>query len=269
MNYYPHHIGDFNSATRHLSRTERSIYRDMIEMYYDTEQPLPLDRAALCRKLMARSDEESTAVEQVLSEFFTETEQGWANGRCDKEIEAYHKKLNDKSAAGKASAAARAANKAPLEPASNKESSTGVQQVLTYCSTNQEPRTSNQQPVTKNQERKEKAAQPAVALPEWLPLLNWNAYLEMRKEKKKIPTARAVELVLAELLKLMQSGQDIAAVLDKSTRNGWTDVYAIKPDQVRGVGSVVTDIDAINARNNAEAKRLLGIHDDGIRTING
>lgn len=154
MNYYPHHIGDFNSATRHLSRIERSVYRDMIEMYYDTEQALPLDRAALCRKLMARSEEESTAVEQVLNEFFTETEQGWTNSRCDKEIEAYHKKLNDKSAAGKASAAARAANKAPLEPASDKENSTGVEQVLDDCSTNQEPVTKNQEPIKRTAQPK-------------------------------------------------------------------------------------------------------------------
>ncbi|MCY3212700.1 DUF1376 domain-containing protein, partial [Acinetobacter baumannii] len=27
MNYYQHHIGDFNNATRHLSLIERAIYR--------------------------------------------------------------------------------------------------------------------------------------------------------------------------------------------------------------------------------------------------
>ncbi|MGE8450704.1 MAG: DUF1376 domain-containing protein, partial [Pseudomonadales bacterium] len=37
MNHYPHHIGDFNTATRHLSRLERAIYRDMRDMYCDTE----------------------------------------------------------------------------------------------------------------------------------------------------------------------------------------------------------------------------------------
>ena len=39
MNYYQHHIGDFNNATRHLSLVERAIYRDLLDMYYDTEQP--------------------------------------------------------------------------------------------------------------------------------------------------------------------------------------------------------------------------------------
>jgi uncharacterized protein YdaU (DUF1376 family) len=89
MKYYQHHIGDFDKATRHLTRLERSVYRDLIELYYDTEQPLTLDRAALCRKIIARSNEESTAVEQVLNEFFTETPTGWYHERCESEIEKY------------------------------------------------------------------------------------------------------------------------------------------------------------------------------------
>lgn len=40
MNYYQHHIGDFNNATRHLSLVERAIYRDLLDMYYDTEKPI-------------------------------------------------------------------------------------------------------------------------------------------------------------------------------------------------------------------------------------
>lgn len=89
MKYYQHHIGDFDRATRHLTRLERSVYRDLIELYYDTEQPLTLDRAALCRKIIARSNDESTAVEQVLNEFFTETPTGWYHERCESEIEKY------------------------------------------------------------------------------------------------------------------------------------------------------------------------------------
>ena len=111
MKFYPHHIGDFDHATRHLTRIERSIYRDLIDVYYDTEQPLSLDTAYLKRKIMATSEEESQAVEQVLKEFFIKTENGWFNGRCDTEIIAYRKNNSQKSMAGKASAAARASRK--------------------------------------------------------------------------------------------------------------------------------------------------------------
>ncbi len=157
MNYYPHHIGDFNSATRHLTRIERSVYRDLIELYYDTEEALTLDFNALCRLIIARSDEERTAVEQVLNEFFTQTEQGWFHSRCDEEIQKYHANRQAKSAAGKASAARRAQKtaKKPNTSASDVEHQfnsepTHVEQPLNECATNQEPITNNQEPEEKN-----------------------------------------------------------------------------------------------------------------------
>jgi uncharacterized protein YdaU (DUF1376 family) len=111
MNYYSHHIGDFDRATRHLTRIERSIYRDLLDVYYDTEQPLTLDLPALQRKVIARTNEEATAVEQVLSEFFTQTPAGWYHDRCEEELEAYRASNTQKSIAGKASAAKRASKR--------------------------------------------------------------------------------------------------------------------------------------------------------------
>lgn len=162
MNFYPHHIGDFNNATRHLTRIERSIYRDMIDLYYDTEEPLTLDIKALCRKLIARTDEESTAVEQVLNEFFTETEQGWHHSRCESEINAYRASITAKSAAGKASAAKREQErKERLEKLNG--SPTADQQPLDSVDSSVQL-TSNQEPVTSNQEpkREEKPSTPAA-----------------------------------------------------------------------------------------------------------
>jgi len=155
MNYYQFHIGDFNNATRHLSRLERSIYRDLIDLYYDTEEPLTNDITALCRKVIATTEQDRTAVQQVLNEYFTETENGWINDRCQDEIDKYHSNHNAKSAAGKASGAARRAKK-HTQPVDNKGNQTCVEQSLNGCSdsfeqkrTNQEPITSNQEPVTK------------------------------------------------------------------------------------------------------------------------
>lgn len=86
MNYYQHHIGDFNNATRHLTRIERSIYRDMMELYYDTEKPLPLDVAVICRKVMARNEEEKSAVLALLDEFFNPMPEGYRHDRCEQEL---------------------------------------------------------------------------------------------------------------------------------------------------------------------------------------
>ena len=107
MHYYPHNIGDFDKATRHLTRIERSVYRDMIEIYYDTESKLTLDIKSLCRIILARTDEEVTAVEQTLNEFFVPTADGWFHERCETEIEKYKANISQKAKAGIASALAR------------------------------------------------------------------------------------------------------------------------------------------------------------------
>jgi len=145
MHFYQHNIGDFDKATRHLSRVERSVYRDLIEFYYDSEQPLSLDIQSICRKIIAKSNEESTAVEQVLNEFFNETPLGWYHIRCEEELERYRCSTSQKSEAGKASAAKK---KEKLLHALN-GNSTSVEQTFNGASTKQEPLTNNQEPIVK------------------------------------------------------------------------------------------------------------------------
>ena len=102
MNHYPHHIWDFNNATRHLTRIERSIYRDLLDLYYDTEQPLMVDEKRLGRLIIACTPEEIDALYAVLNEFFTLEADGWHNARCDAELLKYRGMEKSASIAGKA-----------------------------------------------------------------------------------------------------------------------------------------------------------------------
>lgn len=86
MNYYKRHIGDYAAATRHLSLLEHGVYTMLLDTYYTSEKPLPLEIRAVQRLVGARTDDEREAVETILREFFTETEDGWHQGRCDEEI---------------------------------------------------------------------------------------------------------------------------------------------------------------------------------------
>lgn len=92
MNYYPFHIGDYLSATRHLSWEEDAAYRRMLDTYYTAERPLPLDERAVCRLVLATTDSQREAVRVVLSEFFERTAAGWVNHRADGEILAMQEK---------------------------------------------------------------------------------------------------------------------------------------------------------------------------------
>lgn len=88
MNFYAFHIGDYASATRHLSWEEDCAYRRLLDVYYTREEPLPDDLRAICRLTLATTPDQRAAVEVVLHEFFQQTEAGWISPRADREIDA-------------------------------------------------------------------------------------------------------------------------------------------------------------------------------------
>lgn len=84
VNFYPFHIGDYVSHTRHLSLLEDLAYRRLIDQYYLQEQALP-ESVEKCAKLIMMRDH-LDEVSAVLEEFFELTDAGWISTRCDKEI---------------------------------------------------------------------------------------------------------------------------------------------------------------------------------------
>lgn len=170
MNYYQHHIGDFNNATRHLSLVERAIYRDLLDMYYDTEKPIDASNLErLARRLQCTTEDQTAALKYVLEEFFTLQDGAYINNRCEREIAEFHGKRKQASEAGKASAKKRAEKKrqdpnggssnaeqsngdssTDVEDQSN-ENSTNVEAALNENLTDEQP-TINHKPLTINQE---------------------------------------------------------------------------------------------------------------------
>jgi uncharacterized protein YdaU (DUF1376 family) len=86
MHYYQFNIGDYNKHTMHLSPLEDITYRRLLDMYYDTEAPIPTDIPWVSRRLRI----EAGIVKAMLIEFFEYTENGYINRRADAEIAQYH-----------------------------------------------------------------------------------------------------------------------------------------------------------------------------------
>lgn len=212
MKHYPHHIRDFNQATRHLTRIERSVYRDLMDLYYDTEKMLTLDRKALCRLVLARSDEESTAVEQVLNEFFTETPNGWYHERCEAELEAYRANTSQKAMAGKASAEAKRLKKLQAQNGNT----TPVEQPLKSVGTDGNGTPTNHQPSTINQEPKKKTGRASAAAPVEKPAdvteQTWGDWLLLRKKKDAPVTLTVLNGARTECAKADMTLEDFLAL---------------------------------------------------------
>jgi uncharacterized protein YdaU (DUF1376 family) len=98
MNYYPFHIGDYASSTRHLTWDEDLAYRRLIDAYYTREAPIPIERRQVYRLVCASTDSQRQAVDAIIEEFFVLTEAGWVNPRCESDIEEINLKKSKASA---------------------------------------------------------------------------------------------------------------------------------------------------------------------------
>jgi uncharacterized protein YdaU (DUF1376 family) len=97
MIWYKFHIGDYISHTMHLDDAEDLAYRRLLDWYYMSEKPLPLDVALVARRI--RLDED--VVSPVLQEFFEKTKKGYVNARADDEIKAYNVRVDINRKVGK------------------------------------------------------------------------------------------------------------------------------------------------------------------------
>lgn len=215
MYYYQHNIGDFDKATRHLTRLERSIYRDLIELYYDTEMQLNADIKHLCRKILATSNEEATAVEQVLNEFFVKTPDGWYHDRCELEIEKYKFGISQRSEAGRRSAAARQEKR----ERALKGSSTSDERASNELATNQEPLNKKHKPSLKD---KSKILEiDFSSWPEEPSKEVFDAWIAMRKRVKASCSQLSMNTIGNELHIAVKSGLTVDYCLRIAEASGW------------------------------------------------
>lgn len=65
-----HNFGDWALETKHMTRTERSIYFDMRELYLTTGKPLTADLPTLQWRLACYTDDEKAALDRLLTDKF-------------------------------------------------------------------------------------------------------------------------------------------------------------------------------------------------------
>jgi len=189
MHYYPHHIGDYKSATAHLTNEEDLAYRRLLEMYYDTETFISLETQWVARRLRVGTD----ALEAVLKDFFVRTEEGWKHSRCDLVIREYHEMAEKNRRNGKLGGRPKSNKQGNKNPVGSQSDASG-NPVETHSKANQEPITK-----TKNQVR-ESATK--VACPPDVGQQVWEDWLQLRKTKKASVTETVVKGARSEAEKI-------------------------------------------------------------------
>lgn len=221
MHYYSFNIGDYTSHTAHLSPLEDIAYRRLLDLYYQTETPIQDDIKAVCRQIRMRDHADD--VQQMLSEFFTLTAEGWTSARCSREIEDYHSKADKARANGKLGGRP----KKQTESKNNQSGSSSFDLAnpdTTQTKANQEPRTNNQEPYL-NKDSADKPPAPAktsrkssVSKPDDVDQQVWDDFLTMRKAKDAPVTETALKKLTGEAQKARMSVQQ---ALETCCAQGW------------------------------------------------
>lgn len=197
MYHYPFHLRDYVTKTRHLSLMEDLAYRRLLDAYYTNEGPLPSEPND-CARLIAMRDH-LREVESVLNEFFTCTERGWENDRCEEELSKYRGKADS----------ARKANSSRWSKRSDSRSDLGSDSV-----SDADLKRNADQIATKNQEPKTRTPQPPkgdFGFEEF-----WRAY--PRKDAKAVALKAWVKLAPNDELR----AQVIAHVASRAQTKDWT-----------------------------------------------
>jgi uncharacterized protein YdaU (DUF1376 family) len=107
VKWYKFAAAEYQIKTIHLSDAEDLTYRRLLDMAYLSEKPIPLDTNLVARRVRIDQD----IVEQVLSEFFELTDEGYRNRRVEEEIKSYQVVI-DRNLANSAKASEAAARRA-------------------------------------------------------------------------------------------------------------------------------------------------------------
>ena len=152
MHYYKFNIADWALHTSHLNLIEEAVYFRLINFYYDSEKPIPLDTKPLIRRL--RLSDNTEQFNDILLEFFEQTENGFIHKRCDEILKEYRKTTKKNRANGAKGGRPR---KDAASQATDKKPSgliVETQQEPNHIP-NQELITINHKPITINQSNKD------------------------------------------------------------------------------------------------------------------
>lgn len=259
VKYYRKNIGDFNTATQHLTLVERGAYNALIDAYYATEKPLPADSDSLYRIVGALQEIERAAVQRVAGEFFVLQGDRLYQQRIEDEIIAGTEKRDRLRANGRQGGVVSGESRAkltngeqggalpgesrvfPSDEANASPVALATGQAKSTSKTKQLPK--HNQQTTDNRQRTEDIP----PTPRWLPTEDWEAFLAHRVRRKKPMSPEAIRRCFAELDRLRGEGSDPSAVLSQSIINDWIGVFAVK----RQSGVVNRRVDAEIRRRSA------------------
>lgn len=213
MNYYKFHIGDYRRDTAHLSLLEHGVYRQLLDLYYLQGGPIPKETQWVIRRLSAKTQEEASAIQMVLNDFFELREDGYHHARCDHELAVYTQKSDRNAANGKhggrpAKSGGTRAKTQTVSENNPDESESEAKKTLTI----------NHKPITNNKKEIQKKNDITDLLDLGVPEQTALDFLKIRKAKKAPLTPTAIDWIKREAAK---AGKTFAQAVTICVERNW------------------------------------------------
>jgi len=208
MHYYKFNIADYRKDTGHLSTLEHGIYRQLIDWQYLDEKPIPKETQVVIRRLRLGSEDEFKSLENVLSEFFSLSEDGYVQKRIMMEIHGYQSNADKNRTNGKLGGRPKKTQSVILGNPNE-----------TQPKGNHKPLTINQEPITN-----------INTTPIGVSDSVFQEFKSLRKAKKAPITERAIDGIRTEAEK---AGWTLEQAMTECLVRGWTGFKAdwvVKPN---------------------------------------
>lgn len=210
MDIYSFNARDYYHSTIHLSLEEDAVYRRLLDFYYETESPIPLDLSPVIRRLRLGGLEDLLG--SILEEFFSKRVDGWHNAMADKTIKSYKAKRNNGGKGGRPRKKPQEPQKSPVSDSKDKIDTE----------------------VAKKEKKPSKAKNAPINFDAWPEKPSddqWKAIKANRTRKKAANTQRAIDMLGREVRKCMDAGFSFKSIMDEWEYAGW---IGVKADWIRG-----------------------------------
>lgn len=227
MKHYPFYVAEYAAATAHLSNEEDLAYRRLLDLLYETEQPISTETQQVARRLRLGTQQ----VLSVLQEFFLLTDAGWEHKRVNKEL----KKMSVRAQASRANGVMGGRKPKKKEPTSNL-AGTYQEPSDNLVGTQQEPSSNlvgTQQDATRldsayniyidtvsstTSTTQNRTRSSTLRKPDDVSDQVWSDWVAHRKAKKATVSATVLDSVRREAEK---AGWTLQAALAESVARGW------------------------------------------------
>lgn len=218
--WMPFYVADYLADTTRLSVDQHGAYFLLLIDYWRRGAPPDDDEilASICKTTVARWKQK---FRQALVVFFSIKDGHWFQKRAEQEMAKANGHANAKIRAGKAGAHARWQNDGKRMPEAMPEGMAEGMAEGMHHSPSQSTIGVESPPLK------------SPPLPDWLPAETWGDFLEMRKQIKHPPNAKAIALLIAKLDRLRAAGNDPKDVLEQSIMNSYRSVFELKVSNER------------------------------------